>query len=120
MYAVISSGGKQYRVEKDAILRVEKIQGEVGSPVTFDKVLMYSDGENIRVGTPVLEEISVQGHIVEQDKEHVIKCPFCQFTFHDNDIMKGNISVSQNYLTPELAQLFRLQCNGIQPTNVFH
>ena len=41
MYAVISSGGKQYRVEKDAILRVEKIQGEVGSPVTFDKVLMF-------------------------------------------------------------------------------
>ena len=68
MYAVISSGGKQYRVEKDAILRVEKIQGEVGSPVTFDKVLMFSDGENIRVGTPVLEDISVQGHIVEQDK----------------------------------------------------
>ena len=68
MYAVISSGGKQYRVEKDAILRIEKISGEVGSPVTFDKVLMFSDGENIRVGTPMLEDVSVQGHIVEQGK----------------------------------------------------
>jgi len=68
MYAVISSGGKQYRVEKDAILRVEKINGEVGAPVTFDKVLMFSDGENIRVGTPVLDDVSIQGHIVEQGK----------------------------------------------------
>ena len=68
MYAVISSGGKQYRVEKDAILRVEKINGEVGAPVTFDKVLMFSDGENIRVGTPVLDDVSIQGNIVEQGK----------------------------------------------------
>ena len=68
MYAVISSGGKQYRVEKDAILRVEKIYGEIGAPVTFDKVLMFSDGENIRVGTPVLDDVSIQGHIVEQGK----------------------------------------------------
>jgi large subunit ribosomal protein L21 len=68
MYAVISTGGKQYKVEQDEILRIEKIPGKVGDPVSFDRVLMVSDGENIRVGTPALDEVSVHGHILEQGK----------------------------------------------------
>ncbi|MDL1982629.1 MAG: 50S ribosomal protein L21 [Deltaproteobacteria bacterium] len=68
MYAVVSSGGKQYKVQKGEILRVEKISGDIGVPVTFDKVLMFSDGENVNIGQPVLENVLVNGHIVEQDK----------------------------------------------------
>ena len=68
MYAVVNSGGKQYKVQQDEILRVEKISGDVGSPVTFDRVLMFSDGENISIGQPVLENVAVEGHIVEQGK----------------------------------------------------
>jgi len=68
MYAVLSTGGKQYKVEEGDILRIEKITGEVGTSVSFDKVLMFSDGENVRVGAPVIDGISVSGHIVEQDK----------------------------------------------------
>ena len=68
MYAIVSSGGKQYKVQKDEILRVEKISGDIGVPVSFDKVLMFSDGENVNIGQPVLENVSVNGHIVEQDK----------------------------------------------------
>ncbi len=68
MYAVISSGGKQYKVQEGEILRVEKLSGDVGAPVSFDNVLMFSDGENVNVGTPVLSDVSVQGHIVEQGK----------------------------------------------------
>ena len=68
MYAVVSSGGKQYKVQKGEILRVEKISGDIGAPVLFDKVLMFSDGENVNIGQPVLENISIKGHIVEQDK----------------------------------------------------
>jgi len=68
MYAVVSSGGKQYRVQQGETLKVEKISGEVGSPVSFDRVLMYSDGENVKVGQPVLEDATVTGHIVEQGK----------------------------------------------------
>jgi len=68
MYAVVFSGGKQYKVQKGEILRVEKISGDIGAPVSFDKVLMFSDGENVNIGQPVLENISVNGHIVEQDK----------------------------------------------------
>ena len=68
MYAIVSSGGKQYKVQKGEILRVEKISGDIGAPVSFDKVLMFSDGENVNIGQPILENISVNGHIVEQDK----------------------------------------------------
>jgi large subunit ribosomal protein L21 len=68
MYAVVSSGGKQYKVQKGEILRVEKISGDIGAPVSFDKVFMFSDGENVNIGQPVLENVSVNAHIVEQDK----------------------------------------------------
>jgi large subunit ribosomal protein L21 len=68
MYAVVATGGKQYRVREGQILRVEKIPGDIGTPVTFDKVLMYSDGEAVDIGQPVLENVAVNGHIIEQGK----------------------------------------------------
>ena len=68
MYAVFTTGGKQYKVREGETLRVEKIAGDVGSPVSFDKVLMISDGENVNIGQPVLENAAVSGHIIEQGK----------------------------------------------------
>ena len=68
MYAVVNSGGKQYKVQQGQVLRVEKIPGDVGNPVTFERVLMFSDGENVSIGQPVLEDVAVEGHIVEQGK----------------------------------------------------
>jgi len=68
MYAVVNSGGKQYKIQQGEVLRVEKISGDVGSPVTFDRVLMFSDGENVSIGQPLLDSVSVEGHIVEQGK----------------------------------------------------
>ena len=68
MYAVLNSGGKQYKVQPGEILKVEKISGDVGSPVTFDRVLMFADGENVSIGQPLLDSVSVEGHIVEQGK----------------------------------------------------
>jgi large subunit ribosomal protein L21 len=68
MYAVVAAGGKQYKVREGETLRVEKIPGDVGSAVAFDKVLMYSDGETVSIGQPVLENVAVNGHIVEQGK----------------------------------------------------
>jgi large subunit ribosomal protein L21 len=68
MYAVVNSGGKQYKVRQGQVLRVEKIPGDVGSPVTFERVLMFSDGENVSIGQPALEDVAVEGHIVEQGK----------------------------------------------------
>jgi len=72
MYAVVTTGGKQYRVEEGETLRVEKIAGDVGSSVTFDRVLMISDGETVSIGQPVLDDASVEGHIVEQGKSKKI------------------------------------------------
>ncbi len=72
MYAVVTTGGKQYKVQEGDILRIEKIPGEVGSPVTFDQVLLYSDGENLDIGKPMLDNISVKGRIVEQDRSKKI------------------------------------------------
>jgi large subunit ribosomal protein L21 len=68
MYAVVATGGKQYKVEEGDTLRVEKLKGDVGGEVAFDRVLLFSDGETVKVGQPVLEGVSVRGHIVEQDK----------------------------------------------------
>jgi large subunit ribosomal protein L21 len=72
MYAVVITGGKQYKVQKGETLRIEKIAGEVGSPVTFDRILMVGDGDSIRVGQPVVENAKVQASIVEQDRERKI------------------------------------------------
>ena len=68
MYAIVNTGGKQYKIQQGDVLRVEKIPGEVGSPVSFDKVLMFSDGENVNIGRPVLDNVEVKGHIVDQGK----------------------------------------------------
>ncbi len=54
MYAVIATGGKQYRVEKDSLLKVEKLDAEPGSTVSFDQVLLVADGSDIKLGKPLL------------------------------------------------------------------
>jgi large subunit ribosomal protein L21 len=68
MYAVIQTGGKQYRVAQGDALMVEKLVGQVGDAVIFDKVLMASDGENIQVGKPYVENAKVLGRLKRQDK----------------------------------------------------
>ena len=72
MYAIMTSGGKQYRVQEGDVLRLEKIDGEVGASVSFDQVLMVSDGEEVQLGRPVLEGAAVHAQIVEQDRARKI------------------------------------------------
>jgi large subunit ribosomal protein L21 len=72
MYAVVATGGKQYKVEAGEILRVEKLQGDVGAQVAFDQVLLLADGENVKVGQPMVPGATVKGHIVEQGKNKKI------------------------------------------------
>jgi large subunit ribosomal protein L21 len=72
MYAVVKTGGKQYKIQEGDILRFEKIPGEVGSPIKFDQVLMFSDGKNVQIGQPLLENIAVEGRIIEQGKARKI------------------------------------------------
>jgi large subunit ribosomal protein L21 len=68
MYAVIQSGGKQYRVSPGQTVRVEKLQGNVGAEVLLDSVLLYANDDDIKIGKPSLSDITVRGHIVEQGK----------------------------------------------------
>ena len=72
MYAIVNTGGKQYKVHQGDVLRIEKIPGEVGSPVSLDRVLMFADGENFDIGRPVLDNVVVKGHIVDQNKARKI------------------------------------------------
>ena len=68
MYAVVATGGKQYKVSQGETIRVEKIPGEIGTSVTLDQVLLVSDGENVKIGRPTLRDAKVDAHIVEQGK----------------------------------------------------
>ncbi len=68
MYAVIKTGGKQYRVGEGDLLRVEKIKGEIGEVVEFEEILMIVNGERVEIGRPVLNDSKVVGEIVEQGK----------------------------------------------------
>ena len=67
MYAVIKTGGKQYRVSEGDRLRVEKLAGEVGGTVELDEVLMLG-GESPKVGTPTVDGAKVVAEIVAQDR----------------------------------------------------
>ena len=68
MYAVIKTGGKQYKVQEGDTLRVEKLEGTEGGEIEFNDVLMFSDGENVTLGQPAIEDAIVKGHILEQGK----------------------------------------------------
>jgi large subunit ribosomal protein L21 len=68
MYAVIATGGKQYRVTKGETLRVEKLAGEEGDSVDLDGVLMIADGDKLSVGTPMLDKGSVTATIKSQGR----------------------------------------------------
>ncbi len=68
MYAVISSGGKQYRLSEGDLIDLERLDGEVGDQVVFDQVLLVSNGEAPLIGTPTVDGARVVGTIVEQGK----------------------------------------------------
>ncbi len=76
MYAVIKSGGKQYRVQEGQTLKLEKIEVPTGETVDFDEVLLVADGDDVKVGAPMLEGAKVSAEIVSHgrgDKITIIK-----------------------------------------------
>ncbi len=64
-YAVVETGGKQYRVQKEVELRVERLGAEAGSTVELDRVLAVSDGENLQIGTPTVADAKVTATVVD-------------------------------------------------------
>ena len=72
MYAVIKTGGKQYRVQQGDVIFVEKLNAQADEAVTFDEVLLVGDADQSKVGTPVVKGAKVQGKVLAQVKSKKI------------------------------------------------
>ena len=71
-FAVINTGGKQYKVATNDKLRIEKISNEEGKSVLFDKVLLINDNQNMELGSPLIEGAKVEAKIVKQTKNKTV------------------------------------------------
>ena len=72
-YAIIKTGGKQYRVQEGQTLKVEKLAIEAGSAVEFDEVLLVSNGDDVKVGAPVVEGAKVTAEVVAHGRHKKVK-----------------------------------------------
>ena len=68
MYAVIQTGGKQYRVSQGDLITIEKLEGATGERIEIDSVLMIGEGDQVTIGQPRLEQARVMGTIVRQER----------------------------------------------------
>ena len=73
MYAVVKTGGKQYKVAAGEKLKVEQIPADVGAEVVLDQVLMVGDGDNVRLGAPMLDGATVKATVVSQGRHPKVK-----------------------------------------------
>ena len=73
MYAVIKTGGKQYKVQEGDTIRVEKLEASEGDDIKLDTVLMLTDGDKVTVGTPLVEGASVSATVKSQGRGEKIK-----------------------------------------------
>lgn len=69
MYAIIKTGGKQYRVSEGDVISVEKIDVASGGKIVFDEILVVSNGEELQIGAPVVTGATVEGIVLQQGKE---------------------------------------------------
>ena len=72
MYAVIKTGGKQYRVSEGDVLQVEKLAGNAGDEISFGEVLLVGDGEATKVGKPLVKGAAVKAQIVSQGRDRKV------------------------------------------------
>jgi large subunit ribosomal protein L21 len=68
MYAIVKTGGKQYKAEKDEVIIVEKLDGEAGDVVELSEIVMVCNGDNLTIGSPLVKGASVKATIVRQGK----------------------------------------------------
>ena len=68
MYAVIKTGGKQYKVSEGETIKIEKLEVEPGKKVTFNEVLMIAVGEKVQVGSPLVKKATVEAKVISQGK----------------------------------------------------
>lgn len=104
MYAVVVTGGKQYRVEAGSTLDVERLAGDPGAPVIFDHVLVIGDGDVVTIGTPVVAGASVSGTVIGQSSGPKLI------------IFKFKQKVKYRRRTGHRQQLTRVRIDQINPT----
>ena len=73
MYAVIKTGGKQYRVSTGQKIKVEQMPADVGSEITLDQILMVGEGESVKIGTPVVDGATVKATVLSQGRHDKVK-----------------------------------------------
>ncbi|MBD3330326.1 50S ribosomal protein L21 [Candidatus Peregrinibacteria bacterium] len=101
MYAIIETGGKQYKAEEGKIIEVEKLNDKEGKEVTFDKVLLISDKGKTSVGTPYLEGKTVNGTIKEHKKTEKVTV----FKMKPKKRYKRTQGHKQNYSVVEITSI---------------
>ncbi len=100
-FAVIETGGKQYKVSAGQKLKVEKLEVEQGAALTFDKVLLVADGEDVKVGVPYVEGAKVETKVLSQgrhDKKIVFK-------YHSKTRYKKKKGHRQHYTELEIVSI---------------
>jgi large subunit ribosomal protein L21 len=73
MYAIIKTGGKQYRVENGLRLKIEQIPADIGSELVIDQVLMIADGDNVSMGKPMLNGAAVKATVLQQGRHDKVR-----------------------------------------------
>jgi large subunit ribosomal protein L21 len=72
MYAIVETGGKQFRVSEGDVIRTDLIETEVGSSVTFDRIVLAANGDDVSIGSPVVSGATVTGTVLRQAKDKKI------------------------------------------------
>ncbi|NLK62906.1 MAG: 50S ribosomal protein L21 [Fusobacteria bacterium] len=101
MYAIIKTGGKQYKVEEGQKLKVEKLSLDVDSEVTFEEVLLVSDGKDIKVGKPFLENAKVVATVVDNGKHKKV----VSFKYKPKTGFHKKIGHRQNFTEVEIKSI---------------
>jgi len=72
MYAIVETGGKQFRVSEGSVIRTDLIETEVGASVTFDRIVLAADGDDVSIGSPLVSGATVTGTVLRQAKDKKI------------------------------------------------
>ena len=101
MYAVIETGGKQYRVQAGDTVFVETLTGDPGDAIEFDKVLLVANGDDVSIGTPTVDGASVSGTIVEHGRDKKVLV----FKFHRRKNYRRRQGHRQNYTAVKISNV---------------
>lgn len=101
VFAIVETGGKQYRVSPGQKLKVEKLEVEVGSALSLDKVLLVSDGEDLQVGAPYVEGAKVQTKVLSQSRHDKV----IVFKYHSKTRYKKKKGHRQHYTELEVVSV---------------